>query len=236
MSFHVFFAFSTGLAATLRVPKGTTSSLIEHVATVERTLGIKRTKHGKGKDAAIAWDHWDEPFKRGFPDIDDKLLCETAEAHNRWVRWQYDRFAEWSEKPVRGGEKMTPKAARQFWPGLEILKVDPDRWTRDYYVARMEELYEAMRGRAHGAAGMTLDAKPLTPRQCSAVINLFDQYLDAHDMRLDVPKGHDYLASSYDGGYDWCTKCGAVTPEDGDSCNKRKCPLREETAHLRDEP
>ena len=58
--------------------------------------------------------------------------------------------------------------------------------------------------------------------------NIFSTFLDKDDRRLDVPKGYDYLASSYDGGYTWCEKCGAVLPEDADACRKRKCPIRAE--------
>lgn len=227
MSFSVFFSFSVGLSASLMVPKGSKAQFVEHVAEVSRTLGLKVAEKSH-PDNSPSWDHWADNFRQGFPDVPDELLCKTVEEHNTWVRWVYDRFATWSKDPVSDGEELTPADAATFWHGLELLKVDPDRWTRDYYVERMGELYEAMRGRKYGAAGMTFDAKPLTPRQCAAVINLFDQYLDNHDMRLDVPKGHDRLASSYDGGYDWCTKCGAVTPEDGEACGKRKCPLREE--------
>jgi hypothetical protein len=42
-----------------------------------------------------------------------------------------------------------------------------------------------------------------SPKQAAAVVTLFAEYLDDYDMRLDVPNGHDYLASSYNGGYDW---------------------------------
>ena len=92
---------------------------------------------------------------------------------------------------------------------------------------KMNHLYEVMRGRPDD--GVSFDETPLTERQAAQVINIFSTYLDEHDMRLDVPRGHDYLASSYDGGYDWCEKCGcAVHPDDIGSCEKKKCPLREE--------
>lgn len=226
MSFHVFFSFSTGLAETLTVPKGTKATFLSHVEEVETTLGLKRETFGEGEEARIAWNHWDDNWKRGFPDVDDKALCETVRQHNEWVRWVYGRFAAWSKAPVADGETLTPDDAKTFWHGLSTLSVDPARWTREYYIDRMEHMYEVMRGREH--EGVTFDEKALTQKQCSAVIRLFENFLDSNDCRLDVPNGRDYLASSYDGGYDWCEKCGPVHPDDIGACRKRKCPLASE--------
>jgi hypothetical protein len=221
MSFHVFFSFSSGLSAPLNVPQGTKQSYIEHVEHVEKTLGLKQTKY---KDNPIHWDN----FRRNLSKIDDKVLCETVQEHNDWVRCSYDKFEEWSKNPVKkNAEQITPEDAQLFWHGFETLEVPVEKWTREHYVNRMEHLYEVMRGR--DSEGVSFDEKPLTGKQAAAVIRIFDQYLDAHDMRLDVPRDRDYLASSYDGGYDWCEKCCcAVHPDDIGGCTKKKCPLREE--------
>jgi hypothetical protein len=90
----------------------------------------------------------------------------------------------------------------------------------------MEHLYEVMRGRESN--GVTFDVKPLTEKQAAQVINLFSEFLDPDDLRLNVPDGRDYLASSADGGYEWCDKCFKPIAEDDTSCRRRKCPLREE--------
>jgi hypothetical protein len=228
MSYHVFFSFSSGLAQRLRVPAGTKQAIIEHVEEVEHVLGLKRTQF---KDNPIHWDHWDQEFRAGFPSVEDELLCKTVSDHNAWVRGIYRDFAEWSKTPFKSGkgkkgEWITEKDAEKFWFGFQTLNVGPSRWTGDYYTERMESLYEVMRGRE--SEGCTFDAKPLTEKQAAAVINIFSPYLDSDDRRLDVPNGYDYLASSYDGGYTWCEKCGPVHPDDEDGCSKRKCPLREE--------
>ena len=102
------------------------------------------------------------------------------------------------------------------------------------HVERMEHVYEVLRG--HESEGVTFDAKALTPKQAAAVIRMLEPYLDAHDMRLEVPRGYDYLASSDDGGYDWCITHGAVHPADGTCCRNPKCDNRqqrldEERAH-----
>lgn len=203
MSFHVFFSMSTGLNTTLFVPNGTKAELRTHIAEVEAILKLKTTKY---KDNPKHWDHGD------FNDLDDELLCNTIEQHNRWVIATYHQFAQWSKNPVKSGETITPQYAKRFWHGLELLTVPIGRWTGSYYVSRMEVMYEVLRGRE--MEGENLNAKALTPKQAAAVINSFSQYLDTHDRRLDVPKGYDHLASSYDGGYRWCDKCGAIHPDD----------------------
>ena len=228
MSYHVFFGFSSGLAKPLTVPAGTKLSINEHVEEVERILGLKREKY---LDNPIHWDHFDPEYRDGFPSVDDETLCKTVQDHNAWVRGLYRYFGEWAEKPFKAGkgkraETISIKDAEKFWHALTELTVGPSRWTPDYYIAQMEHLYEVMRGRE--SQGVTFEATALTTKQAAAVINIFSPFLDSDDRRLDVPNGCDYLASSYDGGYDWCEKCGAVLPEDADRCTKRKCPIRAE--------
>lgn len=217
MSYHVFFAFSTGLKEPMIAPKGTLSSIIAHVEGVEETLGLKREQFN------------DNPVHLNYDwltdDIDDKVLCKTVSEHNEWVRTLYDLIAEWVESPVADGETITPEDAATFWHGLRILDVPTNRWTGDYYRSRMEHLYEVMRGRP--SEGVTLDADPLTPKQAGAIVCLFSGWLDPQDLRLEVPKDCDHLASSYHGEYDWCERCGAVLPEYADSCRERGCPVQE---------
>lgn len=221
MSVHVYFSFSTGLEKPLIAPRGTFDSILTHVGGVEETLGIKRMTVGKGKDLAIAWDHWDERFRSGFPDVDDNVLCATIFEHNEWVRSLYEKFGNWFNSPVQGGETITPLMAKKFWCGLQILNISPERWTDVYYRNRMEHCFEVMRGRDD--EGVSFDAKPLTPAQAGAVIHLFETFLDPGDARLECPKGADYLMDSDQ--YEWCSRCGAVLQSDADNCRKRNCPV-----------
>lgn len=220
MSVKVFFNFSLGLEQPLVAPKGTLASIIAHVEEVEEALGLKRMEVGTD-DPHLAWDHWDERWRKGFPDVDDKVLCETIGNHNDWVRSLYNKFGGWFNSPVENGEIITPDDAKQFWHGLQTLTVRPDRWSADYYRARMEHCFEVLRGREN--EGVSFDAKALTPAQAGAVIHLFETFLDPEDARLECPKDRDYLADSDE--YDWCAKCGAVMPDDVDNCRKRKCPV-----------
>lgn len=227
MSFHVFFSMSTGLNEPIRCPKGTYKRCLERVAHVEKMLGLKRTKY---RDNPIHWDHLAN--LKEMAKVPNDVLCREAEKHNTWVRWLYGQFEEWSKTPPQGDdtELLTPEMAAEFWHALEFIEVPLDRWTSDYYRARMEACYEVMR--RGESDGVSFDAKPLTAKQADAVIRLFSQFLDAHDIRLAVPVGRDCLKSSDDGGYTWCEKCGAIDEDDVEYkikyCRKRGgCPLRE---------
>jgi hypothetical protein len=225
MSVRTWFMFATGLAEPLSVPVGTKAAMIAHVENIERVLGIKRTTFENNPT------HWDTHFDKGlFAGVSDEVLCETVEHHNTWVRCTYRDFAKWSAAPVENGEQLAPADCELFWFGCQELTVPVDRWTRQYYVARMDHVYDVLRGR-ESEEGVRLDAPKLTPKQAAAVIRVFGEFIDLHDMRLDVPHGHDYLASSYDGGYDWCGDCArAMHPDDIGLCKRRKCELREELA------
>lgn len=214
MSYHVFFGFAAGIKKTLKVPKGTKASIEQHIEEIESTLNIKREKY---KNNPATWAHND------FKDIGDKLLCNMAEEHNDWVRRVYYMLGKYSNSPAKGGELLGPRAFAKYLPALTTIEVKPQRWTGDYYTNRMQALYEVMRGRE--SEGIFPEDKPLTERQAANVIRLFSEFLDTDDRRLDIPKGRDYLASSYDGGYEWCEKCGAITYEDSQHCTKRSCPL-----------
>jgi hypothetical protein len=245
MSFHVFFSFSWCLAKTLTVPAGTKQQALDHVNEVQRLLNLKLDPPGEGNIKAYgelypsSWNMW--KLADRWKDIPDERLCETVEKHNRWVRSMYEDFGQYAETPFVaapfvGTEQLTPADAREFWHGLTILDVPVERWTREYYRARMEALYETMRGRPE--QGMEFDAKRLTQQQANAVIRLFEQYLDLHDLGLEVVqrpgrgfKGLDVLASSYDGGYDYCDGCyKSIDPDSIGDCKRRNCPLKRELA------
>lgn len=218
MSVETYFLFSAGLSGPLTVPVGTKAAIREHVEKTEAALGLRRSKH---EDSPT---HWTYPA--GFSDIDGKVLCEAVERHNAWVRTLHAKLGDWAKSPPEPGETMTPEDAAEFWHALELLIVPPDRWTETYYRARMDALYEAMRGR--DGEGVIFDAKALTAKQAGAVIGLIEQYLDPADLQLEVPDGCDYLASCYWGECEWCGECGkAKLPEDGATCRRRKCPLTE---------
>lgn len=219
MTYHVFFSFSQGFAKSITAPKGTLASINAHVREVEETLGIERTQYN---DNPVRWDHWNPDFRAGFPDVEDKILCETVQKHNDWVRRLYKLIGTWAQDPVKDGETITPEDAAEFWPGLTLIDIRPDRWTDDYYRNRMEHLYEVMRGRPD--EGVSFRATPLTPEQAGDVIHLFEKYLDPGDMRLEVPKDCDHLADNEE--YDWCERCGAVPHETADGCRKRGCPVQ----------
>lgn len=249
MSYRVFFSMSTGLAKPITVPAGTVKACQDHVARIERVLGFEQEKY---LDNPVHWRST-KP-KKG---VSDELLCTVAQEHNGWVQWLYGRLGEWSKankkNPIRDGwhpnnfyrpdtedavrfmpgnygkpvetEKMSQADAATFWHGLVEIKVPVERWSKDFYRDRMEHLYSVMRGAE--SEGVSFGEKALTPKQAAAVINIFS-FIDTNDLQLDVPRGHDYLASSYDGGYDWCITHGAVHPDDGMCCSNKDCDNRQQ--------
>jgi hypothetical protein len=223
MAYQVFFSMSSGLSKSIKVPKGTLKNILDHVHWVESRLGYETDQY---RNNPKQWKTT-KP-KEG---VSDKVYCETAEEHNSYVRWLYEKFSAWSEDPPKECETITPKDAKKFWHGLQLIAVPLGRWTEEYYKARMDAIYESLRGRP--SEGMNFDSKALTIEQANAVVCLFDQYLDAHDIRLEVPKGYDALYSSDD--YAWCEKCGAIHWDDVEQemkrCRKRGgCPLKRDYA------
>lgn len=247
MSCHVFFAFSRGLSQPMLVPGRTLEACQSHVRWVEQELGFKVEQY---LDNPPQWrgadGHWSMRPKYG---VGDERYCKVVGRHNDFVRRLYRHFGEWSkatlEAPPKGTwtnefgdwsvsdwckqlppETLTPEDAATFWHGLQTLDVPPERWDRDHYMNRMEHLYEVMRGRE--SEGVRFDARKLSPKQAGEVIVLFSKFFDHSDCRLDVPNGYDHLATSDDGGYDWCEKCGPAHPDDSRRCRKKACPIREE--------
>lgn len=227
------------------VPQHTLAACRQTVGRVERLLGFKREEH---RGAPARWESTDPA-----DDVTDKSLCDVARAHNRWVSWLDAMFVEWAkatpDNPPRGvwaaslapddpplfngdnwgrpmppPDTITPDEARSFWHGVTPIPVPPQRWTRSYYRDRMDLAYEVMRG--HERDGTVLGAKRLSTSQASAVVRLFAAWLDCYDLALDVPRGRDYLATSFDGGYDYCEQCGPVVSDDADHCRAKACPER----------
>lgn len=215
MSYQMFFEFSAGLNKTLIIPKGSKKEMFDHIAEVERLLKIKRTKFLNNPE------HWEH---NNFKDIPDKDLCRIASTHNWWVMRFYAILEKASAEPAKGGEKLTSKEFAKMLPGLSRIRVEPERWSDDYYTERMEHLYEVMRRGEN--EGVSFDAKPLSIDQAKNVIVLFSEFLDKHDVRLDVPKFQDQLRRGDTRDYEWCEKCGAITYNDSLDCKKRKCPLK----------
>lgn len=203
MSFRVFFDFSAGISRPLIVPAGTYDRMMSHVAKTESALGIEREEY----NGEIRWNHW--PLVKKTSEISDDLYCQVVEEHNKTVRWFYGVLSAASSNVASATtEVLTPEMAQDFWLGLGQLTVPIERWSKEYYRARMDAVYECLRG--HESEGMTFDSEPLSPSQAGDVIVLFSQWLDRGDIRLAVKKGADHLSSSYWGEYEWCSGCGAV--------------------------
>lgn len=223
MAYKSFFIFASGLSAPLSVPIGTFKSITDHVGWVESELDMKVPGGGS------KW-HWFN-VRDAVERADAEKVCAVAKEHNEFVRRLYMNFGIWSSAPVENGEQLTPEQAQTFWEAIEtFIEVPTEKWTERHYRERMDHLYEVMRGRE--SEGVTFDENALTERQAAQVVNLFSTFLDSHDLRLDVPNGRDYLASSSDGGYEWCEKCGPMDSDDVPDCCKRGCPLIREGNYI----
>ena len=217
MMHRTYFAFTNGLTEPVHVPKGTLQKLSDNFKAVERALGCTIPESILEKNINAPQPQFDE------------VLCGSVDRHNKAVIRFYDLLEAKLEQSTKT-EVVTPEIAATFWNQLKIIELAPKFWSEDYYRNRMEHLYEVLRNRESEGVIWDKGAK-LTPTQAANVIALIASYLEpSHsDLRLDVPKGHDYLASSYDGGYEWCEKCGAaIADSDISSCKKRKCPLTED--------
>lgn len=206
MSFKVLFGFAAGLSQSVEVPVGSCERIIACVNKTETALGIVREEYNWG----VCWNR--RGLVKRAAELSDDEYCAVVEEHNAGVRWFFDLLATCGASPPENSESLTPDKAQEFWVGLELLEVPVERWSKDYYYARMKAIYECLRRGA--GEEFVLDADVLTERQAASVINLLSPWLDGGDIRLDVIAGDDELSSSYHGEHAWCCGCGAVAPED----------------------
>lgn len=204
MPFHVFFDFSTGLSGDVTVREGTFETMCKQVDETEKILGIECEEY----NGVLRWKH---PLVRN-EELTDEEYCSIVDDHNWRVRWFYNHLVECQENAPKNREIITPEMAETFWFGLTILSVPLNRWTDEYYQARMDAMYDCLRGRE--SEGMSYGSDALSVSQAKDVIVMFSQWLDKGDIRLDVIKGEDRLCRSDD--YQWCCSCGAVDFDDID--------------------
>jgi len=161
--------------------------------------------------------------------LTDDHAHEIAEAHRTFLDAMWEQFR--SDRKLEGEiETITVEQAAEFWPLLTLsIEVPFWRWSAEHYHEQMIHAYEVMRGR--DSHGEHFDAEPLSIAQAKAVVLVFSRWMDEHDIRLDVPNGHDDLARSDTGEYDWCEHCGAIGGDEVEhtarTCARAsECPLR----------
>lgn len=223
----------------MKVPKGTLDRILGRISYTEVTLGLTRTPSytPEGKEQSTSWSWRDtekEMLDTAGPKTDttlpqwwlqdrerDALIERMASAvrlHNDDVRWLYGDLSKWSEKTDwKEGEweMITQAQSIEFWGGLQILDLPKALWTREHFTDHMEHVYELLS--SGESRGVSLDCEPLKPDQVSAMLNYLEDELDqwGFDCRFAVPldenlEPYDFIASSYDGGYDWCSHCGPI--------------------------
>ena len=162
----------------------------------------------------------------------DSHVRELASAHQRFIDAMWAQFSVDPSKPLDGErETITVEQAASFWPALTLtIEVPYWRWTADHYHEQMQHALSVMYLGSYG--GEHFEEDPLTIRQANAVVRIFSRWMDAHDVRLEVPNGYDFLKRSDDGGYEWCEHCGAIHDDEvrseAASCERgTECPLRQ---------
>ncbi len=251
MSYHVFFSFSTSFSKPQRVPKGTLERILGRIKYTEETLGLKRTPTytPEGEAQRPGW-YWREApadmMTYAGPKIDTKLpqwwladrerdarianMAQAVRLHNDEVRWLYRVLNEWQKRQWKRGEaeKITVAQSVEFWGGLQTLDLPRELWDREHYTDHMEHLHELLT--TGSSRGVLLDCKPFNAKQAGALIMLFEDAIDqwGFDARFSVPldahlKPYECIKSSYDGGYDWCSKCGPIHTDDFHA-RCRACP------------
>lgn len=213
--YHILFNFSEGLKETIRVPKGTIEELKAWIEEVTEKLGLEVTQY---LDNPKHWANY-EPDKS----IANDIASDYVERHNNKVMRFYFDLQNWAENPESDYEELTPEIAETFWYGLQTLRLPFHRWSRDYYVSEMKHLFDVMTN-GHSKE-VTWDTKKLTLKQAASVIHLFADYLDYHDVRLELPYKQSFLVTG--DKYYWCPTHGAIFNEDvvEKSNGKIYCPV-----------
>jgi hypothetical protein len=230
MSIEVRFSLSKGLKAPITVPKGTLKDISCHIAEMVVTISPC--------DGGPLWG-------RLHSELTDEALCEAAQRHNNWLARLWATF--FPPQPHKGDtEQITPDDAQGFWFALRPIEVPMNRWTKEYAVLRLEEVFHTLRGRPQ--RGVHFDAKPLSIEQASAAIyvvtHLFGLDVGTLDpeaprmwvqgarktARLEWVDEVQTNACDTGEGYEMCVQCGAVARDAGYNlnCPRRKCPLKNE--------
>lgn len=242
MSYHVFFSFSTSFSKDQRVAKGTLKRIWGRIDYTEKVLGLQRTPTytPEGEAQRPGW-HWQScgqaMLATAGPEVDrtqpdwhladrerDSRIDKMANAvrlHNEEVRTLYKDFVDWQKRKWKKGasEIITVAQSVEFWGGLVMLDLPRDLWNREHYTDHMEHLHALLT--TGSSRGVELDCKPFNAKQAGALIGLFEEEIDqwGFDARFEIPldahlKPYDCIKSSYDGGYDWCSKCGPINSDD----------------------
>ena len=216
--YRTYFNFSSGLNQALTVRAGYYAELLEHVEKVETALHIEREQY---LDNPAHWKRTE------YENVSDDVLCDWEVWHNFWVRGVYEYFGEVSQnEPAGDTEIITPEMAQEFWPALRMIYVPLGRWTAGHYVRKIDELFAVMTTGEH--RGVSFDAPVLTPKQTHRVVRLFSNWMDKHGVRMELPRGRDYLVPSDE--CQWCVVHGdAVLYEDGcEFCDGCEAGIKEE--------
>ena len=249
-SVNVDFTFSVGIKKQMTVKKGFLEWAKAHLKQVANQLGFVVERRDPSDQYPYGTAHWYLPHdvKKG---LDSDLYCQVAMVHADWLEDITESLRRWSKEPPKGEtELLRPEDCVEFWYGLSQIDVPFEKWNREYFIWRMKQSYDFLRGKeVEGCSPNGM--KPLSIEQANTVIWMMAEllHLDRHDVRMEAPKewcrvrkpdgsrGRMVLKQTdmlepddnYNGeGYTFCESCGPVV-QDGygeTGCPRRKCPIR----------
>ncbi|HND33365.1 MAG TPA: hypothetical protein PLA94_25375 [Myxococcota bacterium] len=250
-SVDMTFTFSVGIKEQMAVKKGFLKDVKAHLERVVVKLGFVVSRKEPSDLYPHGTAYWYLP-RDVEKELDGELYCRIAMDHAAWLEYVTEDLRRWSKEPPKGEtELLRPEDCVEFWYGLSQIHVPFEKWSREYFIWRMEAAYAFLRGyevEGHSANGM----KPLSIEQANTVIWMMAEllHLDRHDVRMEAPKKWRRVRKSVGGrgrmvlkqtdmlepcdghngeGYAFCESCGPVVQEYGSTgCPRRKCPLREE--------
>lgn len=240
MSYRLYFDITTGLAADLVVPKGTLASIWFHVEFMERHCGLKRVPAyvPEGEESKGLW-RWSNAVADMVAQAGEKtsttepqwwlrdrerearisdIHAAVFNGHESFIEQLYENLGKWAKDGLPVGQEtevLTAEESLQWMPAMVRLHWPSELMTRDVYMEYMRHVGEVLCGRE--SRGIQLDCEPLTLRQKAALLTFIESETDVggYDLRAafpldeDLEDGYD-VAFSYDGGYDWCSKCGPI--------------------------
>lgn len=248
-SIDVRFTFSVGIKEQMAVKKGFLKDVKAHLERVADQLGFvvdRRPPSDLYPHGTACW-HLPHDTKK---ELDSELYCRVAMDHADWLEDITGSLSRWSKEPPKGEtELLRPEDCVGFWYGLSQIHVPFEKWSREYFIWRMKQSYDFLRGNeVEGCIPNRM--KPLSIDQANTVIWMMAEllHLDRHDVRMEAPKGWIWKAKPGGGGrmvlkqtdmlepsdahtgegYVFCENCGPVVQDGGGNtgCPRRKCPIR----------
>lgn len=202
------FMFAYGLKEPLRVPRNDFERIEREIESIRDALDIEVSLPEGKYMGSYVLEH--------FPDDDEgnEDLCDFVNDLGSFTEWMDDLLAAAFKNPCTVDcVTISTEYSKVIFPFLRTIRIPMERWTKEYHIKMMREVYGTLRGRG-GLDGVTMDCTPLDEKQAAYVVWLMDEVFgfDRWQNDLSLPKDGDELLQNNE--YHWCENCGAVAWED----------------------